>query len=541
MSSDIENFVPHVLEEEVSGGGSFRPMLGASAVAAKVGVLMIGKNAIAKKTTGVFLPSFDWGNISLRDSTFGTSVGPHMSQRVDKKAPKHFQPSPWAVPYYCYKFLKPRMDHMLSPASLAMMLGKDSLRPGDTDDPFNELFWFIKKHSDFSEADKDYYLKKPSPQQDAKVPNRSMAFFAQALVRDRDNKNEDRHVVTCYTNAAQDYLIDQMRWGTPYGGTPYDPHWPQYLIGDPTRPDRALVWGVDKRLVGGLREETNVIVFTEQPEVFDPVTAETRVISQEQLAARLNLYDPACWNIPTYQEMVDYLIDFFSDIPVELIKQCCGNKAHIKERSASSSEHAKETGKPAPSDSPVGSVAFDSPAGYGPPSEPTPPPSQSVPTPPPAAPVAAPADAPPPPPSVEAPAPPPPAKVEKFWVAEPGGQPSSMTRPEVQALVDSGSSLQINHAGAWMTFEAAGWKRTAAPAPAVALVDSPPPAPSSAAGGNAEVTDADLMQYVPTYHSLVPADQERARSLVGRLKALQQAGEVVPSDVALAIAQLGMP
>lgn len=529
-------FKPHTSEEDLGYSGNWRGLLSSSVIDRGVKLQVLSKKSKDDDTSGVLMPSFDW-SMNPTDPAFLASVWPHMSTTVDPKKAVHFIPNPWATPWKCYTFQGPLNEQFFSPSNRAKMIGGDQVDKDLLADAFDDIYMFIKRNPAFDGQSKDYYLKKPDIQTDARVPLVERRYFSNMLNRDKEHA-DDTHFIELYTSAAYHYMIEQMRWATRFGGNPVDPKWPAYLIGDPTDPAGALVWNQQKMTVGGLKMDSNVICFTKSPE---QITAQPdrRPISAEKLAGRINLYDADSWNWPTYQEMVEHAVEYWTEVPRDLIADACGHRATVPLRTKKATV-VDGGGNPTG----VGGAATVG-GGSAPPQEssvafkdPTPPPAAQPPT------------------TVVAP-----AAEETMWVSGPvtASAVVKWTVATIREFAASGklTKEKISVNNVWMTFEEAGF---APPAPAAAQEAPPaappaappeappeappaaPPAAASAPGAPMSALQAAIDRSVPTYHSMPPDKQERVREVMSKIVAHTAAnpGSNPPSDLALELGNIMM-
>lgn len=522
-------FKPHTSEDDLGYSGSWRGLLSSAVVDSGIKLQVLSKKSKDDDTTGVLMPSFDWG-MNPADPAFSAGVWPHMSTTVDPKKTVHFIPNPWGTPWKCYTFQGPLNEQFFSPSNRAKMIGGEHVDKDLLADAFDDVYMYIKRNPEFDGQAKDYYLKKPDIQTDARVPLVERRYFSNTLNRDKASTN-DTHVIELYTSAAYHYLISQMRWATRFGGTPIDPKWPAYLIGDPTNPDGALVWHQQKLLVEGLKMESNVICFTKQPEQI-AAQPERRPISEAQLAARVNLYDANSWNWPTYQEMVEHAVEYWTEVPRDLIADACGHRATVplrtKKATVVDGGGAPKGGVGAePSSAPPqeSSVAFK---------DPTPQPAAAA----------------------QAASQPAAAPVEdSMWVAGPvtGGAVVKWTLQAVRDFAASGklTTEKVSVNNVWVPFAEAGFAPPAPPAPPADAAPAPPaadlqppPAPEASAAPAApdSALQAALDKSVPTYHSMPPEKQARVREVMTKIVAHSAAnpGANPPTELALELGNIMM-
>lgn len=496
----IPTFVPHTSEDDLGYSGSWRGLLSAEVIERGIKLQSLGKQTKEADTTGVLMPSFDW-SMNPADPAFLNSVAPHMSSTVDPKKTVHFVPNAWGTPFRVFTFLGDLSEHFFSPSNRSKMLGWHPGRDPDLlADAFDDIHTFIKRNQQFDAQSKDYYLKAEDFKTGARMPSSERKFFSNMLIRDKDRAN-DTHVIELYTPSAHTYFIDQMRWATRFGGTPVDPKWPAYLIGDPTDPAGALVWNQQKVMIG--KQESNVMCFTKQPEQIEANPAR-RPISAEQLAARVNLYDEATWNWPTYQEMVDFAVEVFTEVPRDLIADACGHRATVPQRKKATvvdggGAPRSGVGAAGPSSAPPESSVASK--------DPTPPPASQPVT---------------------------PVAEASMWVIGPatGGVAAKWTTTAIRDFAASGkmTSEKVNIDGTatgWKSFAEAGF--VAAPVAPVEVAPEAPPAPPAEAAPAAPASEAPtppgselqaaIDQSVPTYHSMTPEKQAQVRGVMTQILA----------------------
>lgn len=486
----------HTDEKELHAGLGGSTLLAGKPKEDGLRVVFLGASHIKEKMTGVLLPAFD-ESLDTCDEAHASSYVPCWTNVKDApRAPKHFIPSPWAVPLMIYTFVGPENRHFLAPANRTKMICGMMQQPDPADlrDPFNDLRSYIRNNKEYDQASKDYYLK-GSATASALVPARSTRFMSFAKIRTRDD-NAPRIAILSRTSTCHDFEITQMRWGPEEGRPPRSDRFRQYLLGDPTDPDGALVWYVDKFLVDKKDpQETNVIRWTEHIEML-PENPATMPITHEDLLKRFLFVDDTCWNIPTYQEMLDVLIDEMTDIDMELIKAACDRYGDVHAREGErTTKRQPGAARPQVDDEVQGTLRGFSgevteddddipmhdeppmPAAKPAPTPASPQPAAPAPTPP------APPTPPPAPPAASTPPPPPPPPVVEpsYWVFVTGGQPEWKSKSEIAAMLQSAPDLQVNVDDVWK--------------PAASLFATPaasPPPPAAAPAQPAVVSESDI-------------------------------------------------
>lgn len=313
--------------DKVFGEGDWRPVLGKGPRELGWKFNMIGKQSIEERLRGIIIPSFD-AALDTEDKAFQASVTPCWSDTPDTNLKRHFAPTQWFFPIIMYPYLGEAKEHWLSPKNLINMIGSGELSPGAADDAFDDLNKWVRRSKELTEGEKEKLLKVKKLSDDPIVPGRATRVFSLSECRDKDN---DWHLAAIgYTSSALSYMLEQMRWRAEDDCPPLDPDFPRYMLGDVTRVGGAVVWHVDKiQLNAKDTHDTNVICFTNRPEFLDE-NQETRPVSEDILLKRFNMQDPACWNIPTYEEQVMHMVERFApEVTSEMIRAACGHRCEI--------------------------------------------------------------------------------------------------------------------------------------------------------------------------------------------------------------------
>jgi hypothetical protein len=321
-------FTPVVDAGAVYGKKEWRPVLGEGPRKSNWRLYAIGKQSIENGLRGVILPSYDF-TLSLNDQSFSSSVGACWTNQPQEGMERHFAANAFALPILMYPFLGESGEHWLSPSNRNNMIGNDSLDPDEALDAFDDLNKWVRRNKQFSQEKKDHFLKAETMKDSPLVPGRSVRYFAQNECRDKEN---DWHLaVTMFTASAYSYLLEQLRWRHQDEGAPRDKNWPNYMIGDPTDPEAALEWHVNKVLVSTKdKQETNAIKFTERREFLD-ANQKSKKIKPEVLASRFLMVDPASWNIPTYESQVEYMLkEFDPAVTADMIRAACAYRCRFQ-------------------------------------------------------------------------------------------------------------------------------------------------------------------------------------------------------------------
>jgi hypothetical protein len=550
-------FTPVVDADAVYGEGDWRPLLGDDPRKDAWKVYMIGKQSVEHKLRGVILPSYDY-TMSIVDQAFKSSVGACWTNQPQKGLERHFSPNAFAIPLLMYPFLGPQKEHWLSPANRRNMIGNDALDPDDAADAFDDLNKWVRRNKSFSQARKDFFLKADKMTDDPPIPGRTVRYVALNECRDRET---DWHLaVTVFTASAHSYLIEQMRWRHQDATPPRDSKWPQYMLGDPTDPAAALEWNVNKvQLDPKDPQETNVLCFTDRREFLDP-DQKVRKISDAVLAKRFVMSDPDNWNLPTYEDQVEFMMaNFDAAVTADMIRAACSYRCRFEipnqrpesvrlQAEVASSEESRQEGRSRATsrqseDEPV-TNPMDAVTGGGFAPKSTPPMPQGD---------VAPASAPAPSPTL-------------YWAGPGGSTPTQMTVAALQAVADSGNftGFKVNMDGKadWRNLADCGLVRLPAPpqasvppqvpgdVPASVPADvpasvptetaSPRPATTPDSGITLEAMGAKLFPDAAVLASFSPEQREKADALIRRAWEATERGTKrdFPPDVVEELMQL---
>jgi hypothetical protein len=552
-------FTPNVDPDAAYGEGDWRPLLGELPRERDFKLYMIGKTSIEHKLRGIILPSYDW-TLSIADKAFPQSLGACWSDTADKKLPRHFTPNAFALPLLCYPFLGEKKEHWFSPSNLSNMIGAEDLDREAAADAFDDLNRWIRRNKAFDDSKKDFFLKAPSLKEDALVPGRVLRFFA--LAKCIDKETSWHRAVVGITASSYSYILEQLRWAhRSEDGPARDPNWPHYMLGDPTDPKGAIEWHADKvQLDAKDTYDTNVLCFTERAEFLDD-KQKAHTISDDDLASRFMLPDPANWNIPTYEEQVDHMMNTFDvAVSADMIRMACATR-YRGEIPSDRPEHIKLTSKPDKRSADDGAGA-QSRRGSGRTARETPSPDDGDPTEAVTRSRVAPTNTRPPIPETRgrtaASAAPTKSAVKDdgttYWAGAAGAKPAKMTVTDLQALADSGKLEGVKVMTApnkWVPLASSGLVTipTADEAPPEVPEDEAPPSvPSDEAPtgkvewGNDKTEDggitrdamkARLFPDNESFNRLDKAKQEEAEDLVDRAWKVTNHGrsEELPDEI----------
>lgn len=293
-----------------------------------------GKTSVDMRMKGIILPSHDY-TVPLHDEKFDNTVAPMWTDKKLENNERHFGTTAWGLPLAIYPYLGESKEHWLSPSNLRQLIGRESVTKDEAADAFDDLNkWVRSKTTGLSQQEKDFFLKTETYKDNPKVPGKTVRYVSETEVEDKEN---GRHkAVVMYTTSNHSYIVEQARWYNVDGGPPRDPRYKNYLLGDVTNPEAALVWQAGRRVlsVGKDQKEINVFCFTQRPEFLD-ADQETWKVSQEMLDQRFRICDPKNWNIPTYEEQVEYMLTNYDPaVTIDMIKAACSHRCNFEIPSA---------------------------------------------------------------------------------------------------------------------------------------------------------------------------------------------------------------
>lgn len=264
--------------------------------------------------TGFILPAFD-SNMSTVDSAYATSSEPYrLAGTLDKETnePKF---SNWYYTFEVYDFFGDNYHSIISPISAGMP------------DPIGDLRMYIytqrKRYNDTTYmhlVDKKYWGDITAIndfKQKVALPSAAKYTFMNVFStsgEDGDTTMANR-VLMLRPGAQKELIATLNRPRTMRDGAAVDPVWADYKIGDVTNPNAAIQFGVKL-----IPTENNASIMFPVLDFAKP--NELKSIPAAALAGRYELDDDSVLNIPTYDEMVNILINETS-VPYDLIKFVC--------------------------------------------------------------------------------------------------------------------------------------------------------------------------------------------------------------------------
>ena len=265
------------------------------------------------------LPSFEL------DSSF-TPVGPltYIPYRnpndIDPETNKPMFTS-WYYPLKGYKFLGTKKTAFLSP-----LTNEQTDKRGV--DPLFDCYLTARNMP----KDHEWHalVEKPDDKSEgfnAVIPRPRIFHAMNVLTELEKDKIENR--IAVITESSQKDLKDKLNSRTPYGETPLDPNWPDYVLGDVTSPEYGLTCYVREEAFNDAGMKTMMFQFTTRT---DSTAGAQRwpldlnqPWAQEFMAKRYHIGDlENVTKVWSAEEILQFMVDD-GFLPPELIEAACGN------------------------------------------------------------------------------------------------------------------------------------------------------------------------------------------------------------------------
>jgi hypothetical protein len=284
------------------------------------------------KVEGRILPAFDH-TLPLTDEAFQTSYLPYRdAEAISSSGHPHFNWWYYAE-FEVYRFWGPENRSFFSPRT-KRALGIAETR-ADSFDPLDRMNYMVRNdekwkhlsyHTVFNSSEKRL-LTMP---QKIGLCN----FFGTYTVKD-DEEQVAQNFLLGLSQGGFSLIQDALNKG-PRGNPAYhDANWPDYLLGDVTDPKTGLnAWSTQKAVgaAKGAGKPANTMIFSTQEDFLKG--HEAIAVPPEALVNRTRFLDfENTMYIPSAHEIVTYLIEE-TDLPVELIKEACGDYVQVPERTA---------------------------------------------------------------------------------------------------------------------------------------------------------------------------------------------------------------
>lgn len=306
------------------------------------------------RLTGFILPARD-SNMSTVDSAYPTSYEPYRLLGTLDKDTNEPKFSNWYYTFEVYDFFGDNYHSIISPTNAGMP------------DPIADLRIYIhtqrKRYNDTQYmylVDKKYWGDAAAIndfKQKVALPNSVKYTFMNVFSTSGEEGDTSfaNRVLMLRPGAQKELIATLNRQRTLRDGAAIDTTWSDYKIGDITNPKAAMQFSV------------KLIPTENNPGIMFPVldfsnTAELKAIPAEALVGRYELDDDTVLNIPTYDELVNILINETS-VPYDLIKFVCGKKCenfpaapakyNVPEATKPTAEEPVQVPMPAPAPAPM--------------------------------------------------------------------------------------------------------------------------------------------------------------------------------------------
>jgi len=274
------------------------------------------------------LPSHNYG-LNPSDQAFSTSVLPYR----DLSAPPdpntgHPAFTGWSCTAMFYTFLGRSKEFIMS----RRMLRNFELPDADCSDPMIDMAIMCQNDDPKTPGSLHHYLERTGkPREDqVKWPGTQLVF---SFCYERDQRL--KVALTGISPAAYNhFLLPQLNQAALAQVPARHPAWPQYQYGDITDPGEFALCGVmDKRELASDKQSPWCFCFVHEAQINKPpiFPGATQPLDPGTLAQRPALLLMDTWNIPTYQQMLDWMVQDGA-WPLELIKRACGNKGDLPVR-----------------------------------------------------------------------------------------------------------------------------------------------------------------------------------------------------------------
>ena len=310
------------------------------------------------------LPAFN-DSVPPTDPAFKTSWAPYRDR--DAINPEKGTPmfTRWAQEIRAYRFFGKSESSFISPSTMAMLI--DDPQPIHKACPIMDLRKFCSKHDQLK-----HLVDKDGGESDSKyakaiIPASSkLAVFGVAYVHQQ--QATAKVALQFLTMGGMMYLRECLDWPMttdPQAQQMRDEAWPDFLLGDITAPNRGARAFVVQRQIANVNAKPWCLQFTAHDQRIGGFQAAP--ISPEVLAQRYDFLSPDVLNIPTYQEIVDFL---HADgiVPRDVIAYACGGGADVSTQQPPTFA-AAVTGFPGPAAGGFGGApaggGFGAPAGGG--------------------------------------------------------------------------------------------------------------------------------------------------------------------------------
>lgn len=286
-----------------------------------------------KDHSGIILPAFSM-ELNEKDEAFPTSVAPFGyivdKQRTNKNGVtqriKVLEFNDWFMTYQGYLFMNGTGTHCLS---CVEYIDADGNRPWQYD-PFDLMRMHVYKKRKEGDESLMYLVQSKDRKSGVALEHSSPLVFMNVLAGPTYDKAKDRSVKTrimVLKQSAAEYMFAELRRpASREVSTVLDPNWPNLKLGDPTNPKRPIQFIGDKFASNGKASsfEFNGIKFSDEDDLTGSDVVHGNPITAEQLRSRYMLGDTDnLFYIPSFEEMVDVIVKYYTKVPYSLIAECC--------------------------------------------------------------------------------------------------------------------------------------------------------------------------------------------------------------------------
>lgn len=281
----------------------------------------------AKPVQGRILPGFDW-LVSQSDPAFLTGWDAYRSSGAQQSLdPKTSLPAftRWHLEIEVFDGMgADNRDIIIANSSRSFMLHSEQATPADKQDAIADVYYLVKKKA---KDDKSYeaYITSDSKRDRPVVarPSTKVLFNVMGVKDGKWVVGAQQMTFTGlkYVKGLLDLFPNPME-------PRRDNNW-QFLYGDVTHPDTGLLYTTLQ-----IHEDRQLPFNALQFSNMQNTATDVKVVpaGQNELAQRINFWDPSIYNWMTYQEQVDYMINE-TQTPIEFIAEACSCRANVTARS----------------------------------------------------------------------------------------------------------------------------------------------------------------------------------------------------------------
>jgi hypothetical protein len=271
------------------------------------------------------LPAFN-ESIPPSDPAFKTGWTSYRDPNAINPEKGGFLFNKWAQEIRAYRWFGKSESSFISPATMAMLI--DDPQPMHKACPIMDLRKFCAKHDTLKHLVEKDVGETDSKFSKATIPaSQKLAVFGVAYVHQQ--QQGAKVALQFLTMGGMIVLRDTLDWPMttePQAQAQRDEQWPDYLLGDVTAPYRGARAVMVQKQITNMQARPWCLQFTAHDQRIQGFQAAP--IGPEVLAQRYDFMSPDVLNIPTYQEIVEFL---YADgvVPREVIAAACGGQADV--------------------------------------------------------------------------------------------------------------------------------------------------------------------------------------------------------------------